>query len=792
MFASLSLRNKLVAGFALVLAVLIMVGVTGYISLNRVITQAHEGQLTLELNAEMNALVGKQSLYMREGTPEQFETIGRGLTSAGAKVDRLQVLMGDVPAVQDLTKGKALYGEHLLALKGAKEKKQVLLTALQGSATEVGSVVGEEAARAEEAIRREVLASSASALKKQTFASVRNLVDVAHDVMETMHASAMSRESGLAMIRSMHFEGENYFFVVDSDFTLMAHGGNPKSEGMDFSLIKDKKTGESFIVKVVNGAVRDGSSTTEYHWTKPGMGTAIFPKVTVARYFQPWDIVICAGVYVDDVAKAGDELNGLIGEGFSRLAEIGLAQRHLMEARLNALYYMAYHSSSERVGTSLNALMGLGIATDAIKASAGHYMGQWDGYVAADTVARLADANAREVIGKSSVVMGALAEESGQSFQRTALSGKTVILVFGFLGAILAVGAATLITRGITTSLKQISAMLRDIAEGDGDLTQRLTVATRDELGAVAHWFNTFTEKLRLMIQEIAGTSETLSASSGGLASLALQMTGGAQATLEKSHAVAAASEQMSSNMETVSKETEVSAAAINSMASAGEQMTSTIGEIAESSESARTMTGEAVVQAQSTREKVGALGEAAMEIGKVTETISEISSQINLLALNATIEAARAGQAGKGFAVVADEIKALATLTAAASQEIKERIAEVQASTGETVAEIGAISGVIDNVNQIVIAIAAAIEEQSATTVEISGNVNQTSMGIQVMNEKVLESATVARNMAAEVADVNGTAGEMTEVSAKVSVNAEELQGFADQLKTLVNRFKV
>jgi len=792
MFATVGLKKKLIAGFALLVGVLILVGLTGYFSLNRVIRKANEGNMTFALDVEMNGLIGKQGLFEQEGKPEQFDELTRGLARAGEKMDGLQRLLGDTEAVKALNAGKTLYGKHLASLKDAKDKKAALLAGLQASAGEVNSVVLDETAKAEVAIQKEVLDKSSYYLKKNAFASVRNLVDVSHDAVVYAHKTGRSRADVLTMLRNMHFDGDNYFFVLCSDFTLVAHGSNRKLEGMNYSNIKDKKTGKAFMVDAVTKAVKEGSSVTEYYFTKPGMGEALFPKVTVGRYFKPWDLVICAGVYVDDIEKAGEELSGVISGGFDKLQEIGKVGDLLGDARLGVLYYITAGISSDAVDSSLNVLMGLTSATDVIKASVEKYMEYWHGYVMEDALEMKVGNAARQVIGQASILMNTMGDDAGKAFERTATTGKTVIALFIFFGVGLAVGAAILLIVSITTPLKQTSAMLRDIAEGEGDLTQRLTVASKDELGDVAYWFNAFVDKLQQMIGEIAGNSETLASSSERLTALAGQMADGAEATSGKSHTVAAASEQMSGNMADVSRETEQSASAINSMASATEEMTATIGEIAQNSESARTITGDAVIQAKRTKEKVGALGAAAMEIGKVTEAIAEISEQINLLALNATIEAARAGEAGKGFAVVADEIKELARQTAASSREIKERIGGVQVSTDDTVREIDAIAGVIDSVNQIVITIAAAIEEQSATTAEISGNVNQTSGGIQVMTDKVLESSSVAQDMAREVAEVNQTAGEMTEVSVKVNANAEELQSLADELKALVGRFKV
>jgi len=185
-------------------------------------------------------------------------------------------------------------------------------------------------------------------------------------------------------------------------------------------------------------------------------------------------------------------------------------------------------------------------------------------------------------------------------------------------------------------------------------------------------------------------------------------------------------------------------------------------------------------------------LGDAAQQIGKVTDTISAISSQTNLLALNATIEAARAGEAGRGFAVVANEIKELALKTAEATNDIRTKINGIQSATGSAVKDIGQIVHVISDVNAIVTTIAAAIEEQSSVTREVATNINQATLGVQDASERSSEMSGVSREIAQDVTAVDSITGDIRSGGEQVQASAEELSKLAEQLKGLVGQFKV
>ena len=344
----------------------------------------------------------------------------------------------------------------------------------------------------------------------------------------------------------------------------------------------------------------------------------------------------------------------------------------------------------------------------------------------------------------------------------------------------------------ISVPIRKTAHMLKDIAEGEGDLTRRLEVKMADETGDVAKWFNIFIEKIQGIVKEVAANTQALDSSSNNLSDLAAKMSSSTQEMANKSNEVSSASGQMSENMNSVASAMEEASTNMNTISVSAEQMTATINEIAQNSQKANSISDNAVLEAKSASDRVDELGRAAKAISKVTETITKISEQTNLLALNATIEAARAGEAGKGFVVVATEIKELARQTAEATSEIKKEIDGIQNSTDSTVTQIGKISRVIHEVSEIVSLIATAIEEQSTTTKEIAQNVVHASQGIEAVNKNVAQSNQVTQEITNDLSEANQAIAQVAGHSSQVNTQADELKKLSEQLKEMVIRFKI
>ena len=393
-----------------------------------------------------------------------------------------------------------------------------------------------------------------------------------------------------------------------------------------------------------------------------------------------------------------------------------------------------------------------------------------------------------EAVSKSVTAIRAEAEQSDRS-ERESVQRLIAVAIAGI--AALVMGAGLFIGRSVSKPLKAMTAAMIELANGNFAVVLP-GLGRRDEIGDIAQAVETFkvnaeqkardeaeekSRQERLLAERrkadmirmadsfegaVGEIVETVSSASTELEASADALTSTANRSQELATMVAAASEEASTN--------------VQSVASATEELSSSVNEISRQVQESARMASEAVDQAQHTNNRVSELSKAAARIGDVVELINTIAGQTNLLALNATIEAARAGEAGRGFAVVASEVKALAEQTAKATGDIGRQIADIQSATQDSVNAIQAISGTIGKLSEISSTIAAAVEEQGAATQEISRNVQQAAMG--------------TTQVSAHISDVKQGATETGAASEQVLSAAQSLSGDSNRLKLEVGKF--
>jgi len=339
-------------------------------------------------------------------------------------------------------------------------------------------------------------------------------------------------------------------------------------------------------------------------------------------------------------------------------------------------------------------------------------------------------------------------------------SSRTLIIVMLVIGELIAIALAFLIGRMVTRPLRKVSTVLAGLAEGD--LTGVAAIDSRDEMGRMAQALDVATASIRSTVEALSTNSIALASAAEELSATNGEIAESAERTAGETSLLSEAADRINSNVSTV--------------ASGAEQMSASIRQIAENASEAATVAAEAVQSADAASASMVKLGESSELIGAVVKTITSIAEQTNLLALNATIEAARAGDAGKGFAVVAGEVKELAQETARATQDIGQRVETIRADTDEAVEVIGRIGAVIGRINDYTTTIAAAVEEQTATTNE--------------MARSVAEAASSSGQIVGAIDGVASAAG-VTSSSTESSRSATvELSRMAAELSSVVSKF--
>jgi methyl-accepting chemotaxis protein len=381
---------------------------------------------------------------------------------------------------------------------------------------------------------------------------------------------------------------------------------------------------------------------------------------------------------------------------------------------------------------------------------------------------------------------------SKNSFVQSINRFKVFIWIAGLitLGAMIVAG--WLLANSIILPLNRSIEMLRDIASGEGDLTKRLALLSKDEVGTQAHWMNVFIDKLQAMVQEIKNNGDELRAVSERLTSVSSETSDAAQNMKGKAENSFRMMQTLSTALDNVKQASKDTSGAVKSIASAIAEMSVTMNDVARNCQKESEIAKKADAMATGAKDKMHTLEEVTKQIGKITKLIQDIADKTNLVALNAAIQAASAGEAGREFAVVAKEVKELAKQTSRATDEINTQIQSIVTTVGLSVEEINGIAAIINEVNTISQTISVTVDEQSSTATEISRNINATSTSAEQAMQICEGNTKVISQVASNIAEVN-TAADKTEDGVKKNRESiENMTQTIDKTQQLVGRFRI
>jgi methyl-accepting chemotaxis protein len=715
MKSSVGIGTKILGGFLLLVMVALSVGGIGYFMLIKLQEAGKIEAISDDLRTLLLEARRQEKNYIMRKEVEYYDKLMKALDELAAANKKLSAATGDAGRTAEIGKAWETYHNSAVELKRLQEDDANIDKSLQASGAKIASIAGEQSAKVATEIKASILQASADSLKQSALKRIEEVVSVGHDVLKIQYSHGVLLNEALETVRKMHFDGDNHFFVVKENLDLLAHGGDPSLEGQNFMNLADKKTGRLFLQELILAAVEKGEASTEYYWTKPGAGDAIFPKLTYAKYFEPWGIFICAGVYIEDISEEIAKTESVIQQGLDKLQQAHALSLLTMQGRFQAAFYTAYKKDSEKVGESFSQLKRLQLATDELKTGVDAYLQAFARQVSNDTARNNATNAIIVVARKTHEIAEALGKETGTSLDRIMMIGKRSMAGIALGGALAGLLLAVLLIRAITKPLKQVIGGLSE---------------SSDQVVSASAQVASASQELAQGASEQAASLEETSASMEEISSMVKQNASNSNEANQLMKKVSLVVDRAGGSMD---------------------RMTSCMREISTASE----------------------------ETQKIIKTIDEIAFQTNLLALNAAVEAARAGEAGAGFAVVADEVRNLAIRAAEAAKntagliegtakKVKEGFDIVQ----ETDAEFREVANTVKKSEALVDEITAASQEQAKGIEEVTNAIDRMDKVVQQNAASSEESASASEEMNAQAAQMQVFVQELTALMSGKTAN--------------------
>ncbi len=684
---------------------------------------------------------------------------------------------------------------------------------------------------------RHELANDQEQLKASYGHRLKNVIDVCQSIIADSQAAVRRGEISMdeakayavAKIKNIRYAGgTGYIWINDTGSPFPKMIMHPTIPSLNGKILDNPKYNcalgkkKNLFVAFADVCRAKGEGFVDYVWPKPtaeGLTTEQ-PKLSYVRLLPGWNWIIGTGIYVDDAVKDSvRQLKESIkqmrydgGTGYFWINDTGTPfPKMLMHPTIPSLDGKVMDNPKYNCALGKNQNLFVAFA-DVCKT-------RGEGYVDYIWPKPTSDGLTKDqpklsyvriyrplgwIVGTGvyiNTIDDAVAEKmaSAKSQIRSTLFQIIGIAVFALFITLIIIWA---VSSKLLRPLGDCTKFADEI--GAGNLTAEISYANKDEIGEMASSMDRMGGKLKTLIQNFLENTESISGASSKLKDISVSLTDASQEveklsqkateatgnTSDNIKNIASSVEETSSQVDSVANSSSIVSmdmkdigekigdvsSSINSVASAIEEMYASLNEVAKNSGRGANVTEDASHQASTTSNIVNNLGDAAKEIGKVVDLIKGIAAQTNLLALNATIEAAGAGEAGKGFAVVANEVKALAKQTAGATENIREKIEDMQQNTEFAVSAIASIVKVINEINSIMGTIASAVEEQTATTNEISQNINSTAYTAETLSEKAEKIVKTIMEVAANLEDLSKGSDLIAQDAAQASLGTDDV----------------
>jgi methyl-accepting chemotaxis protein len=390
------------------------------------------------------------------------------------------------------------------------------------------------------------------------------------------------------------------------------------------------------------------------------------------------------------------------------------------------------------------------------------------------TLSRELSATLDEVENNYDITRKLNATKARNILHTSSFVGMLSLLVTAIVGPLL----AWLLSKQIVRPIHRTIDTLKDIAQGEGDLTQRIDENRKDELGELGHWFNHFISNIQNVIRQAVNTTNDVATAAHEIAATSQQMAGGMNDQARQASQISSAVEEMSASTIEVARQ---SHDASENAQLAGEYAANGSSVVQQSIDGMNSIS--LIVNDSATA--INELGKRSEQIGQIINVINDIADQTNLLALNAAIEAARAGEHGRGFAVVADEVRKLAERTTTATEEVAKSIQDIQNQTRAAVDRISQGTQTVDHGVHLATQADQALKQIVTSATNVAGMIQSIASAAQ---EQSTSSELITQNINA----INTVTQQSAQGTRQTAIAAEQLSQRSTQLKDLIGHFKV